>query len=419
MTLAGARICLVTSGPVGSDPRLLKEAHALHAAGALVRVVAANSTGLAHVQERDEQVLRDVPWKYEAVGTGGAWGRRRRAIQRRLARAMWAAGLRGDRVAGLALDPLIGAIARAAAREPANLFIAHNLPALPAAASAARAQRARLGFDAEDFHSGQLHASEQPLRGICEAIERRHLPACAHLTAASPGIGEAYARSYGVRTPTVVLNVFPRTLAPAQPTTAGGRQNGRPSLYWFSQTIGPDRGLEDVIAAMALTQSRPDLVLQGSVDAGYRARLEARAHSLGLAGHLRFLPPAPPDELPAVAALHDLGLATEAREPTNRDLCLTNKIFTYLLAGVPVAASATSAQAALAAQLPDCMWAMPLDDAQTWATRVDGLLLQPAALAAARAAAWRAAQERYHWEREAISFITSVEASLPSSRSTS
>lgn len=411
MTLAGARICLVTSGPVGSDPRLLKEAHALHEAGALVRVVAANPTGLAHVQERDAQVLRGAPWRFQPVDTGGTWGRRARAIRRRVARALWSAGLHGDRVARLALDPLIGPIARTAALEPADLFIAHNLPALPAAASAARIRHARLGFDAEDFHRGQLREDDQPLRSVMEAIEERYLPQCTHFTAASPGIAQSYAAEVGVPLPTPVLNVFPLRLAPPRPTPHGDRGRG-PSIYWFSQTVGPGRGLEEALAAIARSRSRPRLVLQGSISVPYRAALEQRARQLGVSDLLEFEPPALPDDLPAIASRHDLGLATEPSAPANPDRCLSNKLFTYLLGGVPVLASATSAQAALAKRLPDCMWALPWGDAPAWAERIDSLLLSPDALADARRAAWRAGQSQYAWEHERTAFLRSVAHAL-------
>jgi glycosyltransferase involved in cell wall biosynthesis len=409
--LQGARICLVTSGPIGSDPRLVKEAHALHQAGAQVRVVATNATALAHVHERDATVLRGAPWSFEAVPTGGAWARRRRALVRRAATVAWSLGWHGARVAQSALEPLIPAIARTAARQPADLYIAHNLPALTAAAWAARHHGARLGFDAEDFHSGQLRGDEQPAKAIQQAIERRHLPQCMHRTAASPGIGRAYAGAYGIPDPVTVLNVFPRALAPAAPSPHGDRVHG-PSIYWFSQTIGPGRGLEEALAAIALSRSRPHLVLQGSAEPAYRHQLEGIASGLGLAGHVHFEPPAPPDELPRIASRHDLGLASEPADTPNRDACLSNKLFTYLLGGVPVLASATTGQSALAAGHPDCIWALPLDDTRAWAARLDALLLVPAALANARAAAWQAAQSRLHWELECRAFLASVADAL-------
>ena len=39
-----------------------------------------------------------------------------------------------------------------------------------------------------------------------------------------------------------------------------------------------------------------------------------------------------------------MGLSLEESRPRNRDLCLTNKVFVYLLAGIPQLLSHTAAQ---------------------------------------------------------------------------
>ena len=132
----------------------------------------------------------------------------------------------------------------------ADLYIAHYPAALPAAAKSAARHGARYAFDAEDFHLGDLpdlpkHEHE---RRRLRAIEGAYLPRAAYVTAASPGIADAYVKGYGIKRPAVVLNVFPLSRAPASTTPRGTVEPG-PSLYWFSQTIGPDRGLEAAVAA--------------------------------------------------------------------------------------------------------------------------------------------------------------------------
>ena len=48
--------------------------------------------------------------------------------------------------------------------------------------------------------------------------------------------------------------------------------------------------------------------------------------------------------LPAFASAFDVGLALEPSIPLNRDICLTNKVFTYLLAGNAIIYSNTKMQ---------------------------------------------------------------------------
>lgn len=411
-TLTGKVICLVTSGHIGSNPRLVKEAEALSEAGAFVQVIALDITSLREVQARDESVMAGALWRCLRIDCKkGKIGRKARALARRLAQQGWSWGLRGDRLLELAFDPLISKLTTAARGTKADLYIAHNLAALPAAFHAARAHGGKLGFDAEDFHSGELADPAAAQSAMARGLETRYLPLCDYVTAASPGIARAYAQTCAIPEPTVLLNVFGRHEAPSSATPQGAAQE-RPSLYWFSQTIGPGRGLECAIEAIALSRSRPALYLQGTVASGYGAELGELSAQLGLQGHVRFVPPAPPGDLVRLAAQYDIGLASEETHPLNRDLCLTNKVFTYLLAGIPTVASATTAQAELGRQLTGGFHLYPPGQPQALAKAIDHLLLSPEILATERAEAWHHGQARYNWDTEKTRFLDVVQRVL-------
>src|SRR5207244_4423885 len=105
---------------------------------------------------------------------------------------------------------IVPEMVRAAVSEPADLFIGHNLPGLPAAVKAARMHGARAAFDAEDLHSAMGPSGEELTLWdlLAEYLERRFLPQCSYVTAASPLIAEAYAKRLGIALPTTILNVF-------------------------------------------------------------------------------------------------------------------------------------------------------------------------------------------------------------------
>jgi glycosyltransferase involved in cell wall biosynthesis len=411
-SLSGKTVCLVSSGHVGSNPRLVKEADALAQAGVRVEVVAVNVTRLPEVQARDSYILDRGLWPCTRIGASGFIARALQAAIQRVSMLAFAVGIKSDWVARKAYAPLIARLSRAAAAIPADLYIAHNLAALPAAQRAASRNKARLGFDAEDFHSGQFAdtAANAPSLRLTRHIERLYLPRCDYLTAASPGIGRAYAGACGVDTPITVLNVFSKGDAPERPSQRGSAPHA-PSLYWFSQTIGPDRGLEDALVAIAASRSRPWLYLQGRVVPGYERRLNALAATLGVADRLIFVAPSLPDDLPKLASQYDAGLALEPADTANRNACLSNKIFTYLLAGLPVLATDTAGQGELAAEIPGAMRMLPLADPTRWPAIIDALL-EPQTLPAARKAAWTAAQGRFNWEREQRAFLQTVTRAL-------
>jgi glycosyltransferase involved in cell wall biosynthesis len=411
--LAGKRICLVSSGHIGSNPRLVKEADALHEAGARVHVIALDITRVEHVQQRDRAIIESAPWSCDRVSAGGTLARKSRSLAGRIGKALYRLGLRQPAVLHWAYHPMIAPLGATAARTAADLYIAHNLAALPAAARAAKQHGARLGFDAEDFHSGQLSESPQAdlERRLTRALENAYLPQCEHLTAASPGIARAYARACGVPQPEVVLNVFPKIEAPQQPTPRGSACS-KPSLYWFSQTVGPDRGLETVVRALALSTARPTLFIRGSVVPGYEALLKALAAEQGVADRIVLLPPALPGKMIELAASYDIGIASEPGHTANNRIALSNKLFTFMLAGLPVLASDTEAQAEIARVSQGAVFIYPKNMADQLARQIDRLCLQPAALSRARHSAWQKGQQRYNWDAEKQHLLEAVVSAL-------
>ncbi len=344
------RICLISPGHLATNPRLVKEADALSQAGHEVTVIAADYLSWAR---RADRAFESRAWRIAPpVRFGPDAPIDRRLLQfarHRLGRAMFRVGLRGQRVLTAASHLAAPDLAAAAAEIDADLYVAHYIAALPAAAMAARKRRARYAFDAEDFHLGEREpgSGQEQEQRLIQAVERSWLSGCAYVTAASPGIADAYAQSYDIPRPTVVLNLFPRALAPER-ATAKGSSPLRPSLYWFSQTIGPNRGLEAAVRAIALARSRPYLFLRGAPAQGFISRLTALAEQEGVADRLHILPPEPPDAMARLAGEFDVGLAAESGHTANRRIALTNKMFTYLLAGIPTAASDIEAHRAIA-----------------------------------------------------------------------
>lgn len=405
-----AHICILTPSPIGSNPRLVKEADALHEAGYRVTVIATRM--LDRVEPRDQSLIARIGWQLERIDLSNRWRwRAYRAAQLVCRRGYAASGL--ERMADAGMSAFTLAITIPALRTAADLYIAHYPAALPAAAAAARRYGTSYAYDAEDFHLGDWpdDPAYEIERQLVRSIERRYLPNAAFVTAASPGIADAYAETYGIARPIEVLNVFPLVQAPSEWTARGSALPG-PSVYWFSQTIGPDRGLESAIRAVGLAETRPHLYLRGSPAAGYIAELELLASQVGSADRLHVIPPAAPDDMERLAAAYDIGLVSETGKTRNRRICLTNKLFSFVLAGVPPLMSKTDAHTTFMARTGLNDLDYPIDDAVAMARRIDSLLGDPERLAAARAEAWRLGQERYNWDLEKSKVTTAVAITL-------
>lgn len=405
-------ICIVSPGNLASNPRVLKEADALHGAGYDVTAIVCNYNEV--LRQADDEIEAAVPWKVMRVPRSFGEGVVARAAMA-LAKGLSVLGLNVPLgVAARSERTPVSALMRRAGEVKADLYIAHYVAALPAAAATARRHGALVGFDAEDFHSGEgTGSADDAFRmRMIGIVEGAILPLCAHTTAAAPLIGKAYAARYGISEPATVLNVFPVSMAPAVPKPPAAPEEA-PGLraYWFSQTIGPDRGLQAFIQAMAQTAACVTLDIRGSNRWGHGDALLALAGSLGIAERVKLLPMAPPGEMVRLAADYDIGLSLETDVSENRRICLTNKIFTYLLAGVPVILSDTPAQKLLAVDLGQAARLCSLVDSAGLAKTLDALASRPI-LAESAAAAWRLGRERYNWEIEQDVLLQSVAAAF-------
>ena len=400
------RLCIVTPGSLGSNPRVVKEADTLAARGYDVTVVAMRT--LAAVDDRDDAILKARSWRGIRVDMRSRLRRWPfRSVQLIAARLYKL--LRVRSLADLSVQPSVVPLALATLPVKADLYIAHYPGALPAAALAARWHKAKLAYDAEDLHPEDLpdepaHAGE---RDLITAVEGRYLPQCAYVSAAAPLIADGYAEIYGIPRPTVILNTFPASHRPER-VTLRGETVPAPSIYWFSQSIGPDRGLEAAVRAIGLARTSPHLFLRGSMAAGYGRVLAATIADAGVLDRVHILPPALPQDLERLASAYDLAICSETGWTGSRRACLPNKIFSFLLAGVPPLMTETPAQQAFAAEagLTDLLY--PIDNAPALAALMDRFLSDPQLLSQARARAWALGSFRYTWEQDEIEFLRCI-----------
>ncbi|HZP99717.1 MAG TPA: hypothetical protein VFB13_09280 [Reyranella sp.] len=351
----------------------------------------------ASLSAADDTLVSRVPWKVLRVPRPAS-ERYVAATSRTVARAFDRLGATVPMsIAASAYDGPAAALRSAAVEVAADLYIAHYVVALPAAAEAARRHRGMLAFDAEDFHSGEGGDGEAEAfrMRLVRRIEGAILPRCSYSTAASPLIGMAYEKAYGIK-PVTMLNVFPLSMAPDRPSH---RAAGELRAYWFSQTVGLDRGLQAFMEGITKAQAKVTLDIRGNDPWRHGESLLALARDLGVADRVRLLPVAAPDEMARLAASYDLGLSLETEATDSRRFCLTNKIFTYLLAGIPVMMSNTPAQTALATELDSAAAMVSLSKPATIGEALDRLADEQV-LAKAKADAWRLARERYNWDKE-------------------
>jgi hypothetical protein len=286
-------------------------------------------------------------------------------------------------------------LVRAAAGEPADLYYGGTTGGIVPAAQAAVLRGVPYALDLEDFYSSEADGPTSELtHRMAEILERAILPGASFLTAGSGPIADAYAEKYRVQ-PVPINNTFclPARAPDLTPSPGEGLR-----LYWFSQTVGPNRGLEEAVRAMGLAGVEGELHLRGRRSGTYLDQLyryaAATAENLRIVHH----EPAPPDKMVEVSGGYDVGLALEQPHIPNRDLCLTNKAFTYMLAGLAVAMTDTRGQRTLALDMGEGAALYQSGDVDALAQRFRIWARDKSRLATAKAAAWEAARRRWHWD---------------------
>lgn len=398
------RILVVTNGPLCRNPRVVKEAGTLSAAGYDVTVLTVRNHPSS--EQLDLAILARHSFRrivIDLLPGAGLVGFRRRLLQRLARDAATRLGWKSIYCLGPA-GPTLCAMRSFAA----DLTIVHN--EVPHWAGARLlAEGLPIAVDFEDWHSEDLLPGDRlsrPLRLICET-ERDLLHRAAYTATTSHALADALHSRYGGRRPAVVANSFPLQPLPLARSAA----DGPPAFFWFSQTLGPGRGLEHFLAAWSLTRQPSRLVLLGETRPGFDTEILSRL-PVDFRSRITFHPLVPPADLPALIADHDIGLALEQPFILNRDLTVTNKIIQYLNAGLAVVASDTAGQREVLAHAPAAGLIVETHETTAFAATLDTLLADRTSLAARQRAARRLAETVYCWELEAPRLLSLVESAL-------
>lgn len=402
-----ARVAIVTNGHFCTSPRVWREADALAAAGFEVAVIGVSFDPRQAALDREMAAGR--AWRHhvaeDLTGGGLRWVWRR--AQTRAARTVLDAGLELPHALTYAAPSLL----RAARAEAADLTIVHLEAGLWVGTRLLTAG-ARVGVDIEDWHSENDAGAgwdTRRERACLARLERTVLRGAAHATTTSDALAAALAAAYGVPPPLTLYNSCPtRPLVPAHPAKAL-------RFVWFSQTLGPGRGIEHLCAAL------PQVAGDWEVELRARASDQARRwlHGLlpaALRTRVRVEPLVPPDQLPTVVGGHDVGLALESRDWKSRDLTVTNKICEYLQCGLRVVASDTAGQREILARVPAGGDVYTAGDVSELAAVLSGVVARRDAIRADRARLHGVANQVLAYEHQAQRLVASVHAAIRSER---
>lgn len=408
-SLRGRRVLSLVMGHLSSSPRVQKQARALRDAGAIVTVrgnwmdpgLADEDLALAHELDIDFAPMIDLRPRA---------GRLSDRLRHRLAgEAFVRAGFLSPRVLG----PGAWELLRFAAAHDADLVTVHSESGLWVADRLVRAGRCVV-VDFEDWFShDQLPVDRpEPVRAWLRRLETFLLHEAAACLATTEAMASALQEAApGAPRPTVVRNCFP---FPTDVDAGITRSQGPVSFYWYSQTIGPGRGLEVLAEALQLIEGEWTLTLRGALRSNARwfEAVFGEVHR----DRIHVEPPVANARLWAATRVHDVGLALEVPYCRNKELTASNKIHEYMRAGVAVIATATAGQEEVMRESAEAGALVPTGDPVALAAAMQAMIDSPERLASSRRAALEAARRAWDWNAYAPHLLSALAGAMEGPR---
>ena len=321
----------------------MKEAEAFSEAGYRVHLV--YTRHVKYLLDQDQAILdRNPNWTYNYLDWVGSNLTAQiikivSGLKRKLSEMIFRRGLYSKRLTPILLNRFYFWQLKKAVANKADLYIAHYPQSIGIAAKAAAINNSLFAYDAEDYHRGEGLPLE--ITKAISLVEDRFLSNASYISVASPLIAKAYKLLFSSVPIIEIENAFP-----LKRQVGFQRLKETPVKFlWFSQTIGENRGLEQFVSILGHVAYPFQLTLLGYISKNYRETLENLWSQTNLnPNDLIFLKTVPEQEIFEIAASHHIGLCLEIPAVLNKDFCLSNKLYTYIMSGNALILSKTQGQ---------------------------------------------------------------------------
>jgi glycosyltransferase involved in cell wall biosynthesis len=258
-------------------------------------------------------------------------------------------------------------------------------------------QGKKVGFDFEDWYSEDLLPNanrNRPIR-LLKKLEAYALKEGSFVLTTSNALSNKLRQDYNIQTaPHVIYNVFPY-----QKHKKEVRTTDRIYLVWYSQVVGPGRGLEPFIKALSMVPDIPiEITFLGAISTEFRDFL-LNIKPINDLHVFHFTETILPERLPEFLCSFDVGLALELKTPQSRNLTITNKVFQYLQSGLPVIATDTEGQKEISDLAGNAIFLVSIEESESINDAIRSLYIKED-LFEAKKYAKKIFENKFNWDIE-------------------
>ena len=245
--------------------------------------------------------------------------------------------------------------------------------------------------------------------GLLVVLLAHIVPRCVGVITVSSPIVKELRNRYGLSEVTLIRNVPEyRTVSKSDHLREYLGLTPETRIVLYQGYLQPNRGLDRLIRAAAFLEQDIVIVMMGKNRGTTQAQLEALIASEGVADRVKIIPPVPYAELLDWTSSADIGVNVASPDYSLNVRCfLPNKLFEYLMSGVPVLTSSLEAMVEVI-NTYDVGQVLPSLEPADIGEAINSMLADPAALARMRSNAFEATKEEFNWEKEKLKLIPSL-----------
>lgn len=338
------RITLVTSGHLSSCPRLIKEAKYFLSLGHKVNVVSIES--IDRIYQKDIELSKSLMWEVKMINWNGK-GLNTLIFKTLSILVYYISNFINKHSRFFQKNTYW--LYREVSKLESDLIIAHQFNSFMAVSLMKK--HFKFVYDVEDAYAFmEKGATIDNFNSKIKSLEEKYIRNIDVILYSSPLYKQLYESIYNINTSSeIIYNVFNVYSKPTSDYEFTDRVDlSKIGIYWFSQTIGLDRGIQQFLSILdQLNLTNWEVHLRGAHTSNVKNQILKSLQHQYSRENIYFHQPVSIDELIYKNKEYDIGLALEDTSSLNRDYCISNKLFDYMSAGLSIIYSNTKGQTSI------------------------------------------------------------------------